>query len=293
MTSRAMKKTGLSEKMKKASENPTPIKKINNKPQTERKRRERINKCLGQLKCLVFRATGKDEKKYPRLEKADILEMAVNHLYTMNAKDSKQGTEEADDRYREGYSHCIGEVLHCLRFERGIDVVTKTNLINHLTVSLSHLASTNQQTGYINQAFEVSVHDDSSSPSASGKPLHPNNVPSSEGVQEVPVSVQPKCAEAPYQDHNIYMDFYTAPLDVRRAELNPAYTERMPCDYQSPCSPFHSDFGVPLHTSTPMAKKRLRVIPDFPALEDINLSDCVATSSSSDSGSSAGPWRPW
>lgn len=33
---------------------------INNKPQTERKRRERINKCLGQLKCLVFRATGKD-----------------------------------------------------------------------------------------------------------------------------------------------------------------------------------------------------------------------------------------
>ena len=31
------------------------------------------------------------EKKYPRLEKADILEMAVNHLYALNGKDCNIG----------------------------------------------------------------------------------------------------------------------------------------------------------------------------------------------------------
>ncbi|XP_078337017.1 uncharacterized protein LOC144626589 [Crassostrea virginica] len=287
MSSKVAKRSGFAEKMKKVSENQTPNRKVN-KPQTERKRRERINKCLGQLKSLVFKATGKDEKKYPRLEKADILEMAVNHLYALNGKECNIGGKETEDRFREGYSRCIGEVLQCLRFERGIDVVTKTNLINHLTVSLTQL-SANPEAGYINQGFEFSVDSDSSSVSGSGKFAHAT----SEGVQEVPAFVQPKFAEVYFQDQNLYMDFYNAPLDVRNPEVNPLIAERIPgIECQLPCSPFRSEFGVPLHTSTPVAKKRLGVVPDFPALEEINLSDCVATSSSSDSGNS-GPWRPW
>ncbi|XP_062614855.1 transcription factor HES-1-like [Saccostrea cucullata] len=284
------KRPSLAEKMKKASEIQTPLRKAN-KPQTERKRRERINKCLGQLKSLVMKATGKDEKKFPRLEKADILEMAVNHLYAMNSKDGKQETREPDDRYREGYSRCISEVLHCLRSEQKIDNVTKTNLINHFTVSLRHLSATNHSTGYVNQGFELSSHSDSSS--TSGQQLYPSNVLCHEGVQEVPPFVQPKYAEVYFQDQNMYMDFYNAPLDVRPTEVYSAIPDRVPTEFQPPRSPFHSDIGVPLHTSTPVAKKRLSVIPSFPALEDINLSDCVTTSSSSDSGSSAGPWRPW
>ncbi|CAM5138954.1 unnamed protein product [Eretmochelys imbricata] len=47
------------------------------KPLIERKRRERINNCLEQLKEAVVGAFCLDQSK---LEKADILEMTVKHL---------------------------------------------------------------------------------------------------------------------------------------------------------------------------------------------------------------------
>uniref|UniRef100_A0A3B4ZB21 Hairy-related 8.2 n=1 Tax=Seriola lalandi dorsalis TaxID=1841481 RepID=A0A3B4ZB21_SERLL len=47
------------------------------KPLIERKRRERINNCLDQLKETVIGAFRLDQSK---LEKADILEMTVKHL---------------------------------------------------------------------------------------------------------------------------------------------------------------------------------------------------------------------
>nr|XP_022335718.1 uncharacterized protein LOC111132221 [Crassostrea virginica] len=50
------------------------------KPITEKRRRDRINKCLVQLKNIVMRATGKDEKRFAKMEKADILEMTIGHL---------------------------------------------------------------------------------------------------------------------------------------------------------------------------------------------------------------------
>ena len=42
-------------------------------------------------KINVFSYLMFQEKKYPRLEKADILEMAVNHLYALNGKDCNIG----------------------------------------------------------------------------------------------------------------------------------------------------------------------------------------------------------
>ncbi|XP_062583063.1 uncharacterized protein LOC134244827 [Saccostrea cucullata] len=54
------------------------------KPITEKRRRDRINKCLVQLKNIVMRATGKDEKRFAKMEKADILEMTIGHLVEMH-----------------------------------------------------------------------------------------------------------------------------------------------------------------------------------------------------------------
>ncbi|XP_061162382.1 uncharacterized protein LOC133171612 [Saccostrea echinata] len=56
------------------------------KPITEKRRRDRINKCLVQLKNIVMRATGKDEKRFAKMEKADILEMTIGHLVEMHQK---------------------------------------------------------------------------------------------------------------------------------------------------------------------------------------------------------------
>ncbi|XP_062621028.1 uncharacterized protein LOC134282647 [Saccostrea cucullata] len=54
------------------------------KPITEKRRRDRINKCLVQLKNIVMRAKGKDEKRFAKMEKADILEMTIGHLVEMH-----------------------------------------------------------------------------------------------------------------------------------------------------------------------------------------------------------------
>uniref|UniRef100_A0A3Q3WHL8 BHLH domain-containing protein n=1 Tax=Mola mola TaxID=94237 RepID=A0A3Q3WHL8_MOLML len=52
------------------------------KPLIERKRRERINNCLDQLKETVIGAFRLDQSK---LEKADILEMTVKHLQNIQS----------------------------------------------------------------------------------------------------------------------------------------------------------------------------------------------------------------
>lgn len=48
----------------------------------EKKRRERINKCLEELKSIVLRAVN-EESRPNKLEKADILEMTVRYLRTI------------------------------------------------------------------------------------------------------------------------------------------------------------------------------------------------------------------
>ncbi|KAF5908999.1 transcription cofactor HES-6-like, partial [Clarias magur] len=52
------------------------------KPLIERKRRERINLCLEQLRETVVGVFGLDQSK---LEKADILEMTVKHLQNIQS----------------------------------------------------------------------------------------------------------------------------------------------------------------------------------------------------------------
>nr|XP_039251338.1 enhancer of split mbeta protein-like [Styela clava] len=53
-----------------------------NKPIMEKKRRERINKCLEELKSIVLRSVS-EESRPNKLEKADILEMTVRYLRNM------------------------------------------------------------------------------------------------------------------------------------------------------------------------------------------------------------------
>uniref|UniRef100_A0A8C4ZLU5 Hes family bHLH transcription factor 2 n=1 Tax=Gadus morhua TaxID=8049 RepID=A0A8C4ZLU5_GADMO len=50
------------------------------KPLLEKKRRARINDSLGSLKTLILPLVGKDNARYSKLEKADILEMTVRFL---------------------------------------------------------------------------------------------------------------------------------------------------------------------------------------------------------------------
>ncbi|XP_073676017.1 transcription factor HES-2.2 [Garra rufa] len=76
------------------------------KPLLEKKRRARINDSLNQLKALILPLTGKDNCRYSKLEKADILEMTVRFLTDIQSPPS---TESADS-FKEGYTACIQRV---------------------------------------------------------------------------------------------------------------------------------------------------------------------------------------
>ncbi|XP_034023741.1 hairy-related 8.2 [Thalassophryne amazonica] len=107
------------------------------KPLIERKRRERINNCLDQLKEAVIGAFRLDQSK---LEKADILEMTVKHL--QNIQNSKVTAAEpmlgleAQQRYSTGYIQCMHEVHNMLLTCDWMDKTLGSRLLNHLLKSL-------------------------------------------------------------------------------------------------------------------------------------------------------------
>ncbi|XP_031421380.1 transcription factor HES-2-like [Clupea harengus] len=72
----------------------------------EKRRRARINDSLNQLKALILPLTGKDNCRYSKLEKADILEMTVRFLKEIPASSPKDKSES----FNEGYKACLQRV---------------------------------------------------------------------------------------------------------------------------------------------------------------------------------------
>lgn len=101
----------------------------------ERKRRARINSCLGQLKTLVLQATRKDTNQYSKLEKADILEMTVKHLRQLQRQQVTQAIAHdptVASKYKAGVNECANEVVRYLGSLPGVDETVREKLINHL-----------------------------------------------------------------------------------------------------------------------------------------------------------------
>ncbi|XP_029912017.1 transcription factor HES-2 [Myripristis murdjan] len=76
------------------------------KPLLEKRRRARINDSLGHLKSLILPLVGKDNARYSKLEKADILEMTVRFLRDLPSTPVKNSA----DSYKEGYKACLQRV---------------------------------------------------------------------------------------------------------------------------------------------------------------------------------------
>ncbi|XP_026867124.2 transcription factor HES-2-like [Electrophorus electricus] len=73
------------------------------KPLMEKRRRARINDSLNQLKTLILPLIGKDNCRYSKLEKADILEMTVRFLTNIPSSPTKDTTLS----FKEGYKACL------------------------------------------------------------------------------------------------------------------------------------------------------------------------------------------
>lgn len=112
------------------------------KPMLERKRRARINKCLDALKELMIESMRQQGDNVNRMEKADILELTVEHLKKLKTKPisvhasvikSTTSTLTSHvDSFREGYVHAAKEVSKTLATLPNIDIKLGTKVMTHL-----------------------------------------------------------------------------------------------------------------------------------------------------------------
>ena len=97
----------------------------------EKKRRDRINDCLNQLKELV--PTACEKSNVNKLEKVEILQMAVDHLKTVqNNPDGGHG--RCLEHHGAGFRECMGEVSRYLVAVEGmhIEEPLRLRLMSHL-----------------------------------------------------------------------------------------------------------------------------------------------------------------
>uniref|UniRef100_A0A8K9UK15 Hairy-related 8a n=1 Tax=Oncorhynchus mykiss TaxID=8022 RepID=A0A8K9UK15_ONCMY len=110
------------------------------KPLIEKKRRERINCSLEQLKGIMVDAYNLDQSK---LEKADVLEVTVQHMEGLqkgHGSGSPSGPSigfDSRQRYSSGYIQCMHEVHNLLKSCPGMDKPLGARLLNHLLKSFN------------------------------------------------------------------------------------------------------------------------------------------------------------
>ena len=115
------------------------------KPMLERKRRARINKCLDELKDIMVECLTQEGEHITRLEKADILELTVEHMKKLRAQKQLRlnGSPDAKltiaESFRAGYIHAANEVSKTLASVPGVSVDLGTQLMSHLGHRLNYL----------------------------------------------------------------------------------------------------------------------------------------------------------
>lgn len=100
------------------------------KPLLERKRRARINRCLDELKDLMVGALEIDDDNLSKLEKADILELTVNHLTKLHSP--RDPVLEAK-KFQAGFGQCAAEACRFIMSVPDLDANVSQNLVSHLS----------------------------------------------------------------------------------------------------------------------------------------------------------------
>lgn len=82
----------------------------------EKKRRDRINRCLDELKDLMSESD--DKAKYQKMEKAEILEMAVTYMKNLRTNSTEQ--QPPVNHYEQAYKQCLSEFNSFLQIFPGV-----------------------------------------------------------------------------------------------------------------------------------------------------------------------------
>ncbi|CAF1601837.1 unnamed protein product [Rotaria magnacalcarata] len=98
------------------------------KTYVEKKRRDRINRSLDELKELL--AIHCDKARYQKLEKAEILEMCVDFVKQTNGH-----LNSMKHNYELGYQQCTTDAANFLNTITEISFVERQHLLNHLSTA--------------------------------------------------------------------------------------------------------------------------------------------------------------
>ncbi|XP_073819379.1 enhancer of split m5 protein-like [Musca autumnalis] len=109
------------------------------KPQLERERRARINKCLDTLKELVAEFEGNDAILH--MDKAEMLETAVSFIKTQVRKPKVPATPQIPmDSFRYGYMNAVNEVPRVMAATPGMNVQLGKAVMIHLGSEYNRLS---------------------------------------------------------------------------------------------------------------------------------------------------------
>ncbi|RNA31031.1 transcription factor HES-4 isoform X1 [Brachionus plicatilis] len=102
----------------------------------EKKRRDRINRCLDELKEIMSQSD--DKARYQKMEKAEILEMAV--AYMRNA--TRHGADAGHHSYYVmAYQQCLAEFQNYLSMVPGVRDDFKSRMLSHMSQRYTEVAS--------------------------------------------------------------------------------------------------------------------------------------------------------
>ncbi|KAL3871654.1 hypothetical protein ACJMK2_039638 [Sinanodonta woodiana] len=108
------------------------------KPIIEKKRRDRINHCLDELKDILLKNVIKTDAPISRLDKADILEMTVKYIQQLQ-KQVNTSTAASEDtvakEYKSGYEECTRKTIRYLNSANGIKHDINSPIGTHLSSS--------------------------------------------------------------------------------------------------------------------------------------------------------------
>ena len=95
------------------------------KPLMEKRRRDRINKSLAELKTILIDVLKRDQNSCSKLEKADILEMTVNYL-------KSNGRPQKND-YEAGRKSGLEHTIKMIQQNPALNELQKANLISQIS----------------------------------------------------------------------------------------------------------------------------------------------------------------
>ncbi|XP_055849383.1 enhancer of split m3 protein [Episyrphus balteatus] len=114
------------------------------KPLLERKRRARINKCLDDLKDLMVECLTEEGEHVTRLEKADILELTVEHMRKLKQRGALTLTKSQTsyhqlESFRSGYVHAAEQISQVLAATPGMNLDVGSKVMRFLADQLIQL----------------------------------------------------------------------------------------------------------------------------------------------------------